>query len=148
MEERDLQGFALQARSLGERLVEHIPDQVPDPRVGQARLVLARPGNQHAMTGLLSSFHARPPQDRLADPRLTVEEEVVRLLGQVMDESGERGELSFTTDEPSRFRCQMIASSLLRATHRRPQLFTAGRLDLQSSQPDDLLTNQTPAHTV
>ena len=87
MEERDLQGFALQTRSLGERLVEHIPDQVPDPRVGQAHLVLARPRNQHAMTGFLSGFHSRPPQDRLADPRLAFEEQVLRLLGQVVDES-------------------------------------------------------------
>jgi hypothetical protein len=87
VEERDLQGFALQVRSLGESLVEHIPHQVPDPRIGQAHLVLARPGNQHTMAGSPGGFHSRSPQDRLADPRLAFEEEILRLLGQVVDES-------------------------------------------------------------
>ena len=86
-EKGDLQGLALRARSLGECLVEHSPDQVPDRRVRQAGLVFARPRNQDAMTGSRSGFHSRSPQGGLADPRLTFEEEIPRLLGKVVNES-------------------------------------------------------------
>jgi hypothetical protein len=105
-EESDLEGFALETSYAGERLVENVADEITDRRIGQRGLVLAGTGLQHSMTGTLNCLNAFPPEDRLADPGLTFEQEVTRSVVQVLDESFERGELALSTDDPTSSRRQ------------------------------------------
>ncbi len=113
-QEGDLERAASQRRQRGRHLVEDRGDQIGKGREGERGLGLDASVQQNETRLPLRFADPLLPEHRLADPRLTGEDERPRSLFRPSHERLDRGELLLTADNTGRHQ----ASTLSRPTAR------------------------------
>jgi hypothetical protein len=96
----DLERAPLRTRQLGQQLVEHRRQQVPDRDERQSRLLARGRGAEHAIAALSGEVEAGLPDRGLADPELALEQQRARsVLGRGVEKARDLCEFRFPADD-------------------------------------------------
>jgi hypothetical protein len=99
-EQRSLKRTAPRRRKAIQDVVEDVLEQISQSRVSETMLSLGRSRRQYAQSARARTLDAREPERRLADTRLSLEDERSGPSPHLVDESMDGGKLLFSADDP------------------------------------------------
>ena len=112
-QQRDLEGLALRVGEPPERSVRHVAEEITQRGERQSDLGLDRPAREHLQPPRTGVGDALPPERRLPDPGLTLDEQRDRSPGNRLQEVVNRIDLRLAPDDLQRRRHQPSSGSLI-----------------------------------